>query len=67
MTKLKVQYKSERVLKQLLSHAEAEAKKWQEYGFIEDTTYWIAKVNDYKAQLYALYYEREDFDKINTL
>jgi hypothetical protein len=67
MTKLKVQYKSERVLKQLLSHAEAEAEKWSDYGFIEDTTYWKAKVNDYKAQLYALYYEKEDFDKINTL
>ena len=67
MTKLKVQYKSERVLKQLLSHAEAEAEKWSDYGFIEDTTYWKTKVNDYKAQLYALYYEKEDFDKINTL
>lgn len=67
MTKLRVQFKNERTLKRLLSHAEAEAKKWRDYGFMEDTTYWIAKVNDYKAQLYALYYEKEDFDKINTL
>ena len=67
MTKLKVRYKNERTLKQLLSHAETEAKKWQRYGFLEDTTYWKAKVIDYKAQLYALYYDREDFDKINTL
>ena len=67
MTKLVVRYKNERTLKRQLSHAEAEAEKWKEYGFIQDTTYWKAKVNDYKAQLYALYYEKEDFDKINTL
>jgi len=67
MTKLKVRYKNERTLKQLLSHAEVEAKKWKEYGFAEDTTYWVAKVNDYRAQLYALYYEREEFDKLNTI
>jgi len=67
MTKLKVQYKSERVLKQLLSHAIHQADHYKDYGFHGDMTYWQAKVNDYKAQLYALYYEREDFDKINTL
>ena len=67
MTKFKAQFKNERTLKQLLSHAEIEAERWKEYGFIEDTTYWIAKVNDYRAQLYALYYEKEEFDKINTL
>ena len=67
MTKLKVRYKNERTLKQLLSHAEAEAEHWKEYGFIEDTTYWIAKVNDYRAQLYALYYEREEFDKLEQI
>ena len=67
MTKFKAQFKNERTLKQLLSHAEIEAERWKEYGFIEDTTYWIAKVNDYRAQLYALYYEKEDFDKINEL
>jgi len=67
MTKLKVQYKSERVLKQLLSHAIQQAGHYKEYGFVTDATYWQAKVNDYRAQLYAYYYEKEDFDKINTL
>jgi hypothetical protein len=67
MTKLKVQYKSERVLKQLLSHAIHQADHYKEYGFITDTKYWQAKVIDYKAQLYALYYEKEEFDKINTI
>ena len=67
MTKLRVQYKSERVLKQLLSHAIHQAEHFKGYGFISDTTYWQAKVNDYKAQLYALYYEKEDLDKINAL
>ena len=67
MTKLRVRYKNERTLKQLLSHAETEAERWKEYGFLEDTTYWVAKVNDYRAQLYALYYEREEFDKLNTI
>lgn len=67
MTKLRVQYKSERVLKQLLSYAIHQADHWKQYGFNSDTTYWQAKVNDYKAQLYALYYKKEDFDKINTL
>tara|TARA_B100000900_G_scaffold395636_1_gene394200 strand:+ start:213 stop:416 length:204 start_codon:yes stop_codon:yes gene_type:complete len=67
MTKLKVQYKSERVLKRLLSHAIHQADHYKEYGFITDTKYWQAKVIDYKAQLYALYYEKEEFDKINTI
>ena len=67
MTKFKAQFKNERTLKQLLSHAEDEAVKWKEYGFIQDNTYWQAKVDDYRAQLYALYYEKEDFDKINEL
>jgi len=64
MTKFKVQFKNERTLKQLLSHAEQEVERWKEYGFVEDTTYWNAKVNDYRAQLYALYHEREEFDKL---
>ena len=64
MTKFKVQFKNERTLEQLLSHAEQEVERWKEYGFVEDTTYWNAKVNDYKAQLYALYHEREEFDKL---
>ena len=67
MTKFKAQFKNERKLKQLLSHAEHDAAKWKEYGFIQDNAYWQAKVNDYRAQLYALYYEKEDFDKINEL
>ena len=67
MTKLRVQYKSEKVLKQLLSHAIHQADHYKEYGFITDTKYWQAKVIDYKAQLYALYYEKEEFDKINTI
>ena len=58
MTKFKAQFKNERTLKQLLSHAEHEAAKWKEYGFIQDNAYWQAKVNDYRAQLYALYYEK---------
>ena len=67
MTKLRVQYKSEKVLKQLLSHAIHQADHYKEYGFITDTKYWQSKVIDYKAQLYALYYEKEEFDKINTI
>ena len=67
MTKLIVRYKNERTLKQLLSHAEEQVEKWKEYGFIGDTTYWQAKVNDYRAQLYALYYEREEFDKLEQI
>jgi hypothetical protein len=67
MSKLKVQYKSERVLKKLLSHAIHQADHFQDYGFHNDVKYWQARINDYKAQLYALYYEKEDFDKINTL
>ena len=59
-----VRYKNERVLKKLLSHAEEQAEHWQEYGFVSDTTYWVAKVADLKSQLYALYYEREEFDKL---
>ncbi len=67
MTKLTVRYKNERTLKQLLSHAEVGAKKWEDYGFIQDTTYWEAKVNDYNAQWYASYDEKEDVDKVNRL
>ena len=67
MTKLKVQYKSERVLKQLLSHAIHQANHYEEYGFITDTKYWKAKVDDYRAQLYALYYEREELDKLSQI
>ena len=59
-----VRYKNERVLKKLLSHAEEQAEHWQEYGFHGDTTYWVAKVSDLKGQLYALYHEREEFDKL---
>ena len=59
-----VRYKNERVLKKLLSHAEEQVKHWQEYGFHGDTTYWVAKVSDLKGQLYALYHEREEFDKL---
>ena len=64
MTKIKVQYKSERVLKQLLSHAIDQADHYKEYGFITDITYWKARVDDYRAQLYALYHEREELDKL---
>ena len=59
-----VRYKNERVLKNLLSHAEEQVEHWKEYGFIGDTTYWQAKVDDLRGQLYALYHEREEFDKL---
>ncbi len=67
MTKLRVRYKNERTLKQLLSHAEEQHNHYKEYGFVGDMKYWQAKVHDYKAQLYALYHEREEFDKLNTI
>ena len=67
MTKLKVQFKNERTLKQLLSHAEEQYEHYKEYGFINDVNYWQAKVNDYRAQLYALYHEREEFDKLEQI
>jgi hypothetical protein len=62
-----IRYKNERVLKKLLSHAEEQAEYWKEYGFIGDTTYWTAKVADLRAQLFALYHEREEFDKLDTI
>ena len=64
MTKFKAQFKNETTLKQLLSHAEEQHDHYKEYGFISDVNYWQAKVNDYRAQLYALYHEREEFDKL---
>ena len=67
MTKLKVQYKNENTLKQLLSHAIDQEEHYKDQGFISDMKYWQEKANDYRAQLYALYYSREEFDKINTL
>ena len=59
-----VRYKNDRVLKNLLSHAEEQVEHWKEYGFQGDTTYWQAKVDDLRGQLYALYHEREEFDKL---
>ena len=59
-----VRYKNERVLKNLLSHAEEQVEHWKDYGFTGDMTYWQAKVDDLKGQLYALYHEREEFDKL---
>ena len=67
MTKLKVQYKNENTLKQLLSHAIDQEEHYKDYGFISDMKYWQAKVNDYRAQLYALYHEREEFDKLEQI
>ena len=62
-----VRYKNERVLKKLLSHAEEQAEHWKEYSYTGETTYWVAKVADLKGQLYALYHEREEIDKLNTI
>ena len=59
-----VRYKNERVLKNLLSHAEEQVEHWKDYSFTGDMTYWQAKVDDLKGQLYALYHEREEFDKL---
>ena len=67
MSKLKVQYKSERVLKKLLSHAIHQADHFQDYGFHNDVKYWRGKADDYRAQLYALYYEREQLDKLKQI
>ena len=67
MSKLKVQYKSERVLKQLLSHAIHQADHFKDYGFHNDAKYWQVKADDYRAQLYALYYEREQLDKLKQI
>jgi len=64
MTKLTVRYKNERTLKQLLSHAEEQCEHYKDYGFMQDANYWQAKAQDYRAQLYALYHEREQFDKL---
>jgi hypothetical protein len=50
-----------------LSHAIDQEEHYKDYGFISDMKYWREKANDYRAQLYALYYSREEFDKINTL
>jgi biotin-(acetyl-CoA carboxylase) ligase len=64
MTKFKAQFKNETTLKQLLSHAEEQYEHYKDYGFMQDANYWQAKAQDYRAQLYALYHEREQFDKL---
>jgi len=60
-------YKNERTLRTLLSHAEEQTEYWKDYGFHGDTTYWAAKAADLRAQLFALYHEREEFDKLDTI
>ena len=60
-------YKNERQLKTMLDYAEKQAKHWKDYGFHGDTTYWHAKAVDLRAQLFALYHEREEFDKLDTI
>tara|TARA_R100000963_G_C4578567_1_gene60542 strand:+ start:367 stop:570 length:204 start_codon:yes stop_codon:yes gene_type:complete len=67
MSKLKVQYKNSNTLKQLLSHAEEQAEHYKEYGFLGDMKYWQNKVHDYRAQLYALYHEREQLDELKQI
>ena len=62
-----VRYKNERVLKKLLSHAKEQVEHWEEYSYTGETTYWVAKVADLKGQLYALYHEREEFDKLSQI
>ncbi len=65
--RISVRYKNERQLKTMLNYAEKQAKHWKEYGFHGDTTYWVAKAADLRAQLFALYHEREEFDKLDTI
>ena len=57
-------YYSRAYLDKWLAVAIHQTSHYEEYGFITDTKYWKAKVDDYRAQLYALYYEREELDKL---
>ncbi len=60
-------FKNEMKLKTMLKYAQEQVEHWKQYNYHGEHTYWVAKVNDYRAQLFALYHEREEFDKLDTI
>lgn len=62
-----VRYRSERVLKRMIANAEDQVEKWKDYGWFEETNFWTARLADLKAQLFALYVDKEEYDKLDTI
>lgn len=60
-------FKSEIKLKNMLDYAKKQKEHYKDYIYDSEYKYWDAKVIDLSAQLYALYFERERYDKLDTI